>query len=182
AAAEVLTFVTGDPFFPGGMGTFEVEQDTFLFFEKGPSEPFTLQWATYRDASDQTSLSRIWGGIHPPIDDIPGRRLGADIGVQAFNLATDYFNGDVLGVEENELISQIKLYPNPVLNILQIAHPNTFTIQKIEVFDMASRKVISEENKKLQPAISVGDLTDGVYLATLYTDFGTVVKRFIVSK
>ncbi|MAK35469.1 MAG: hypothetical protein CMC15_04770, partial [Flavobacteriaceae bacterium] len=38
AAAEVLTFVTGDPFFPGGMGTFEVEQDTFLFFEKGPSE------------------------------------------------------------------------------------------------------------------------------------------------
>ena len=182
AAAEVLTFVTGDPFFPGGMGTFEVEQDTFLFFEKGPSEPFTLQWATYRDASDQTSLSRIWGGIHPPIDDIPGRRLGADIGVQAFNLATDYFNGDVLGVEENELISQIKLYPNPVQNILQIAHPNTFTIQKIEVFDMASRKVISEENKKLQPAISVGDLTDGVYLATLYTDFGTVVKRFIVSK
>ena len=181
-AAEVLTFVTGDPFFPGGMGTFEVEQDTFLFFKKGPSEPFTLQWATYRDASDQTSLSRIWGGIHPPIDDIPGRRLGADIGVQAFNLATDYFNGDVLGVEENELISQIKLYPNPVLNILQIAHPNTFTIQKIEVFDMASRKVISEENKKLQPAISVGDLTDGVYLATLYTDFGTVVKRFIVSK
>ena len=182
AAAEVLTFVTGDPFFPGGMGAFEVEQDTFLFFEKGPSEPFTLQWATYRDASDQTSLSRIWGGIHPPIDDIPGRRLGADIGVQAFNLATDYFNGDVLGVEENELLSQIKLYPNPVLNILQIAHPNTFTIQKIEVFDMASRKVISEENKKLQPAISVGDLTDGVYLATLYTDFGTVVKRFIVSK
>ena len=182
AAAEVLTFVTGDPFFPGGMGTFEVEQDTFLFFEKGPSEPFTLQWATYRDASDQTSLSRIWGGIHPPIDDIPGRRLGADIGVQAFNLATDYFNGDVLGVEENELISQIRLYPNPVQNILQIAHPNTFTIQKIEVFDMASRKVISEENKKLQPAISVGDLTDGVYLATLYTDFGTVVKRFIVNK
>ncbi len=182
AAAEVLTFVTGDPFFPGGMGTFEVEQDTFLFFEKGPSEPFTLQWATYRDASDQTSLSRIWGGIHPPIDDIPGRRLGADIGVQAFNLAADYFNGDVLGVEENELISQIRLYPNPVQNILQIAHPNTFTIQKIEVFDMASRKVISEENKKLQPAISVGDLTDGVYLATLYTDFGTVVKRFIVNK
>ncbi len=182
AAAEVLTFVTGDPFFPGGMGSFEVEQDTFLFFEKGPSEPFTLQWATYRDASDQTSLSRIWGGIHPPIDDIPGRRLGADIGVQAFNLAADYFNGDVLGVEENELISQIKLYPNPVQNILQIAHPNTFTIQKIEVFDMASRKVISEENKKLQPAISVGDLTDGVYLATLYTDFGTVVKRFIVNK
>ena len=38
---------------------------TFLVFERGPSVDVTLQWATYRDAADQTSLSRIWGGIHP---------------------------------------------------------------------------------------------------------------------
>jgi len=54
----------------------------------------TLQWATYRDASDQTSLSRIWGGIHPPFDDIPGRMIGAKVGVQAFNLARTYFYQD----------------------------------------------------------------------------------------
>ena len=53
----------------------------------------TLQWATYRDASDQCSLSRIWGGIHPPADDIPGRIIGERIGVDAFALAESYFNG-----------------------------------------------------------------------------------------
>ena len=53
----------------------------------------TLQWATYRDAADQCSLSRIWGGIHPPADDIPGRRIGEQIGVRAFNLAEEYFEG-----------------------------------------------------------------------------------------
>ena len=60
AAAEIITMITGDEYFPGGMGTFEVKQNYFLVFEDGPSEDFTLQWATYRDASDQTSLSRIW--------------------------------------------------------------------------------------------------------------------------
>ena len=68
AAAEVLTRLTGDPYFPGGIGTFDVVQNDFLVFEPGPSQNMSLQWATYRDASDQTSLSRIWGGIHPPID------------------------------------------------------------------------------------------------------------------
>ena len=53
----------------------------------------TLQWATYRDAADQTSLSRIWGGIHPPADDIPGRLIGETVGQGAFAHARDYFNG-----------------------------------------------------------------------------------------
>lgn len=80
AAAEVMTLVTGSPFFPGGLGEFVAVQNEFLEFEDGPSVPVTLQWATYRDASDQCSLSRIWGGIHPAIDDIPGRLIGKEIG------------------------------------------------------------------------------------------------------
>ncbi len=88
-----MTLLTGDEFFPGGMGEFEAPKNEFLVFEEGPSMDITLQWATYRDASDQTSLSRIWGGIHPPADDIPGRRIGAEIGVDAFNKAEEYFTG-----------------------------------------------------------------------------------------
>jgi len=66
AAAEVLTLLTGDAYFPGGLGEFTARKNEFLVFEEGPSVDITLQWATYRDASDQSSLSRIWGGIHPP--------------------------------------------------------------------------------------------------------------------
>src|SRR5262249_17671158 len=76
ASAEVLKMFTGDEFFPGGMGEFLARRDTFLQTERGPSVDVTLQWATYRDAADQCSLSRIWGGIHPPMDDIPGRLIG----------------------------------------------------------------------------------------------------------
>ncbi|MEM1326410.1 MAG: T9SS type A sorting domain-containing protein [Bacteroidota bacterium] len=91
AAAEIMTELTGDEFFPGGMGTFEVEKNEFLVFEDGPSTDFTLQWATYRDASDQTSLSRIWGGIHPPIDDLPGRVIGGKVATDAFAMAESLF-------------------------------------------------------------------------------------------
>ena len=91
AAAEVLTALTGDPFFPGGMSEFEIAANDFLVFERGPSVDMTLQWATYRDAADQCSLSRIWGGIHPPADDIPGRLIGAKVGRDAVALAASYF-------------------------------------------------------------------------------------------
>ena len=50
-----------------------------------------LQWATYRDAADESGLSRIWGGIHPPCDDMPGRKIGETIGLAAVALAEAYF-------------------------------------------------------------------------------------------
>ena len=93
-AAEILTAFTGDAYFPGGLGEFVAKKDEFLVFEEGPSVDVVLQWATYRDASDQTSLSRIWGGIHPPVDDIPGRRLGIIIAEAAVKLADTYFRGE----------------------------------------------------------------------------------------
>ena len=96
AAAEVLTALTGDPFFPGGMSGFEAPKDQFLVFERGPSVDITLQWATYRDAADQCSLSRIWGGIHPPVDDIPGRVIGEQVGLDAFAESVRYINGTVV--------------------------------------------------------------------------------------
>jgi hypothetical protein len=93
AAAEVMTRFTGSEYFPGGMSEFVAKKNEFLIAEEGPSVDVILQWATYQDASDQTSLSRIWGGIHPTMDDIPGRHVGSEVGVDAFNLADAYFRG-----------------------------------------------------------------------------------------
>lgn len=91
AAAEVMTRITGDAFFPGGFGEFQAPQNDFLVFEEGPSNSITLRWATYGDAADECSLSRIYGGIHPTADDIPGRFAGATIGEDAFNKASLHF-------------------------------------------------------------------------------------------
>ena len=93
AAADVLTVLTGSEYFPGGMAEFLAPQNDFLVFEKGPAEDVTLQWATFRDASDQSSLSRIWGGIHPPVDDVAGRKIGIKVAQRAIERAASFFNG-----------------------------------------------------------------------------------------
>jgi hypothetical protein len=92
AAAELITLLTGDNYFPGGIGEFHATANEFLVFEQGPSVDVTLQWATYQDAADECSLSRIYGGIHPTADDIPGRFIGYQIGHLAFEKAVTYFN------------------------------------------------------------------------------------------
>ncbi len=94
-ASELMTWMTGSEFFPGGVGEFFCPQNEFLIFEEGPSQNITLQWATYRDASDQTSLSRIWGGIHPPADDLPGRHMGVEVAQDAWGTSRRYFSGQV---------------------------------------------------------------------------------------
>ena len=95
SAAEVLTAITGSPFFPGGMAIYTAPANTGLGFERGPSQAVTLQWATYYDAADQAGLSRIWGGIHPPVDDFAGRRAGSAAGLGAWSLVQKYFDGSV---------------------------------------------------------------------------------------
>ena len=101
AAAEVMTFITGSPYFPGGMSGFVAEMNNFLAFEQGPSQIVVLQWAKYKDASDQCSLSRIWGGIHPPVDDIAGRFIGEDVGQEATVLA------DQIVVQEQPIVTSV---------------------------------------------------------------------------
>lgn len=82
--AEVMTLLTGSPFFPGGLGQFRFSKGEYLEFEYGPSEDVALQWATYYDAADQAGVSRLYGGIHVAADDFIGRALGARVGVEAF--------------------------------------------------------------------------------------------------
>jgi ASPIC and UnbV/FG-GAP-like repeat len=134
AAAEVMTLLTGDAFFPGGMGEFKAKKNDFLVFEKGPSVDVTLQWATYRDASDQTSLSRIWGGIHPPADDLPGRLLGEKIGIDAYNFALPYFSSNTVVDTSNE----IAVYPNPAIN-KEVNVSNTKASDNFILFDLSGK-------------------------------------------
>ncbi len=93
AAAEVLAHLTGSPFFPGGFAEFVAPANAFLRFERGPTTDVRLQWASYYDAADQAGLSRLYGGIHPRVDDFAGRIVGAQVGIGAWTLAAKYFDG-----------------------------------------------------------------------------------------
>jgi hypothetical protein len=92
AAAEVLSAITGSPYFPGGLLEWTVAKGELLN-ELGPTTDVHLQWATYFDAADDAGISRLYGGIHIPADDFSGRRLGARCGKDAWALALRHFAG-----------------------------------------------------------------------------------------
>jgi membrane-associated phospholipid phosphatase len=94
AAAEVLTELTGEPTFPGGLLEWPVSAGS-LVHEEGPTRDVVLQWATYYDAADQAGFSRLYGGIHIAADDFAGREVGAACGKDAWTLALRYFSGSV---------------------------------------------------------------------------------------
>lgn len=143
AAAEVLERVTGSPFFPGGLGEFVAPAGAFLVFEDGPSETVTLQWATYRDAADQSALSRIWGGIHPPADDIPGRRVGAAVGPAAFERAEALFEGraTLIATGPGPAPARLQTYPNPLAVGRELTVEGTEPRAEVGVFDVRGRRV-----------------------------------------
>ena len=175
AAAEIMTTLTGDAFFPGGVGEFAAEKDKFLVFEDGPSQDIVLQWATYRDASDQTSLSRIWGGIHPPIDDIPGRIIGEKIGKDVFAKASRYFTG--LTTATNEIRQSpddlLSLSPNPVPKgfSLNLEYSGLSQNIRVAILDVNGRKVyektvdgIDRESEEIRIP---GNLPSGIYIVSV---------------
>lgn len=192
SAAELLSLLTGDPYFPGGMGEFEAPQNEFLVFEKGPSVHATLQWAKYVDASDQCSLSRIWGGIHPPADDIPGRKIGVKLGPQAFNHAKLYFEGQIIvGVDDELFVHDPKfnftIYPNPSLQ----GSPPTIKLSKpetnfsITLLDMAGHRVYNQDFKNdPQRIIHLDqlDLKPGAYIIQVRNRYTKRVAKLLVSK
>lgn len=92
AGAEVLTKLTGTPNFPGGEAHSRIEQGALLH-EEGPTADVDLRWATYFDAADQAGISRIYGGIHIPQDDVEGRIIGSQVGLAAWEHALTYFDG-----------------------------------------------------------------------------------------
>ena len=165
AAAELLTMMTGDPFFPGGMGEFHCPKNEFLVFEDGPSTDLTLQWATYRDASDQCSLSRIYGGIHPPADDIPGRFIGMEIGVEAFAFAEQYFTPGAPPVPSRG----VPVFPNPTSCAVQLEVDLEGRLP-IQVVAGDGRVVLSRELEFVDnlALLDLGGLPNGVYIVVGY--------------
>lgn len=161
AAAECLTLLTGSPYFPNGLGEFEAPMNEFLVFEEGPSQDITLQWATYRDASDQTSLSRIWGGIHPPADDIPGRIIGEQIGQDAFLFGSQLFDANVLSVQEKTFNGLV--FPNPTHNEVNIQLPDNGGYQ-FELWSVGGKKEAEGYLESGQSTLNLESIRNGTYL------------------
>ncbi len=75
---------------PAGSSLFEPRTATHA---GTPARDVTLTWKNLLDASNQSGMSRRWGGIHFESGDMHGRANGASVGYWAYDEARKYFTG-----------------------------------------------------------------------------------------
>ena len=82
-----------------------------------------------------------------------------------------------VGVESNSLNESIHIYPNPAKDNLTI-ETNLNKEQRLEIINLIGQTVYTIYiNKKA--TINTSAFANGVYILKLYTDKGTIVKKFI---
>jgi hypothetical protein len=85
-------------------------------------------------------------------------------------------NNLTLGINEDELISSINIYPNPSSDFVIIRSENQI-INSIQLFDLKGRKIefdLVDPNK-----IEIDNLSSGVYIIKIRTDKGTLNRKLI---
>ncbi|MEE9348994.1 MAG: M1 family aminopeptidase [Flavobacteriaceae bacterium] len=88
-------------------------------------------------------------------------------------------NTAVLGEVENEINTDVLVFPNPAQSLLNVIHTNNAKILKVSMFDVVGRKVLEKENPL--NAINIAHLNTGVFIIKIVTlngsGFRTIIKQ-----
>jgi aminopeptidase YwaD len=79
----------------------------------------------------------------------------------------------------SNLLEDIKIYPNPAKDLLNLEIPKEIKNFSFEIKDMSGRLISAHEN---ETNINVSKLSNGVYLCTVKSDGETVTKKVIIEK
>ena len=82
--------------------------------------------------------------------------------------------GYFIGVEENLLVDQVTVYPNPATTDIHISGVDGG--ETITLYDMMGRKVLQ---KSFSPTLSIAGLSNGIYLLHITTAEGKVITQKI---
>ena len=83
------------------------------------------------------------------------------------------YNITTVGINENSLSDAIRIYPNPVIDNLQIQ--TTLPIKEIAITDITGRLIYTTTAK----TINCSSFAKGVYFIKATTEKGVVVKRIV---
>jgi len=81
-----------------------------------------------------------------------------------------------LSVDDERLNQSVKLYPNPVENILSIKS-ETIQVSKVEFYSVIGKKI--KEIKSNFNSITTNDLPNGIYIIKIFSKKGSIIKKII---
>ena len=135
------------------------------------------------EESNQGNDQQVWSGLVNETVDLSDEGLNPAL-TYVFKVSTSLANAispasedlNILGVENYE-IDGLKIYPNPVEDILTINANED--INEIIIYNMLGQVVLNQKPNSRQNSIELGHLQTGIYLAKLKTDNGVTTKRIM---
>lgn len=117
------------------------------------------------------------GGIHPPVDDIPGRLIGERVGVAAYEAAVPYFNLEAVQTETVPA-AVFSLHPNPVNagGVIQLDLPENSQVI-ITTYDLLGKPI---QQGVVTNATWTAPKQSGIYLIEIRDGSDRKVQRLVV--
>ena len=134
-------------------------------------------------AAGATKTITITGTINLP-PDLYSCNMIQDINNNPSNMATQQFDGTVLGVQvivqaasgiDDVVANQLQIFPNPAKE--EIFIKSDLQIEKVEIYSLTGALLLSENN--FNEKISVSALSRGVYLLKVFTDKGVIINKIV---
>lgn len=85
---------------------------------------------------------------------------------------------DTVGIAASALDLYTQLVPNPARDEVTVF--SSFTVSKIEVYDLGGRLVLTETPDSLSAVFNVSALPAGLYIVSIRTPYGTTARRLAV--
>ncbi|SDR67291.1 Por secretion system C-terminal sorting domain-containing protein [Polaribacter sp. KT25b] len=82
-----------------------------------------------------------------------------------------------LSTKDEVFSNVIKLYPNPVTNVLQIQNDSDIIINKIEIYNLLGKKIATHKNPG--NSVDVIQLAKGIYIVNVFSDDAKMTKRIV---
>ena len=150
----------------------------------------TINAAVYSfDFSYHNTLGEAESGVNPianpesyqnanPLETIYVRMANSYTGTAITNEFKITIDADLLSTNVFE-ISETRLYPNPVVNVLNIESAG-HQIKSIEIYNMTGQRILHRSYETLENiSINVSQYNAGQYFIKLETAQGSVIKRFL---
>lgn len=107
-----------------------------------------------------------------------GGNINSPAKLNLFNLSSFLTNYLVLNTPNFELIDNVKIYPNPVTDVLTINWGNTnFSTVEISIYNAIGQVVYSKETNLEMEQIDVNNYTPGIYYVTFSSEAKHIKRK-----
>ena len=88
---------------------------------------------------------------------------------------------DVVGLEEEEIFSELKIYPNPSQNFITLDYQNLNSNQ-YQIINLTGQLLLDGKLEEERSKIDVSNLLSGIYLLRIESDNGILVRKVVIQK